>query len=341
VGTVVLYVARELNDIGKSLGALGAAAVAAAHLNFKEAASIWKDSNAENLANAEATAKAVEELWAKTATTPSKEPEVEKPKGPNFEEAQKQNAAKVKLEEYTAALKTEAATFNMGKEALVNYSIQFGPLAKDLKEAGDLSTKLAAGIRAAAHELQTKTDIKMAKDAIQGMVETIAKYDQSALAAEQYKNQTGELGMALNRLADGGKAARAEMDALTRAEIGIKDADAFKQIDRDALTLTGHLQEAAAAAFDVSHKSLIDDVRDTGNLQQQAKLDLLKAQSIAVAAFNEEVVVVPVAARATTSHSIAPHRYEAAPRCASPRSDRSTYPSTCNRVCFRYYARTP
>ena len=265
VATIVLHVAGELTNIGKSIGAVSAAAVAAAQGNFSEAAAIWKASNEENIADAKATADAIEDIWAagterELAAISTAEAEKKRIRGgaeTNLAEAEKIDAAVVKLDDYNKALQTQAATFGLGKQALIDYDLQFGTLSKDVKEAGAAGAEFVKQIKANAAALQTKTDLKLFDDTRDKLQENIIKFGQSDLAAQKFADSTGELGKALDRMADHGAAARAQLEGLAKADILLKDAEALEAIDRETLTMTGHLHDAAAAAFDFQNKLLI------------------------------------------------------------------------------------
>ncbi len=293
VSSVVIEVVAEFTKLGDSIGALGAIAVAVAHGNFSEAADIWRQSNADNVAT---TKKAQQDILdIMTAGTDQELSIIKvtaqkiKEAAPNLAALGESDAAVKELQKFNDNLKDQAAAFGLGGAALTNYKLQFGPLADDIKKAGVEGEKLAASIRANAQALQTKQDTKAVDDYTNKLQEQILKLGQSSVAAITYATHTGELGKELDRLGPSGEIARQKIEALAEQQVRIQNTDAFFHIDQQLLALTGHLTQAAAAAFDFNNKLLIKNVAAVGTDQQKAQLDQLKQAELAQAAYNEEV----------------------------------------------------
>jgi len=296
VASFAIQTAGAFERLGTAIGAISGAAVSVAKLRFAEAANIYAQGAAANIANRKWEAATIESIMdagtdreLSIISTAEAEKKRIRAQAPNTVAAEETIKAIAELQKYSDALKGEAAAFGLGKAALIEYKLQYGPLADAIGVAGKKGQELAAEIRKNATVLQIKIDDKAITTFTNSLQEQVLKYGQSELAAEKYKNTTGDLGAALDRMADHGVAARAKMDALAKQDIWLKDQDALEAIDRQTLTTTGHLQEAAAAAFDFSNKLLIKNVTDTGDLAGQAKLASLKAQTIAQAAYGEQV----------------------------------------------------
>jgi hypothetical protein len=292
VAATVIEVVAEFTKLGDSIGALGAIAVAVAHGNFSEASDIWKQSNADNVATTQAAQNKIRDIMVAgtdqqlsiVQTTAQKI----KDSAPNVAALQQSDEAIKKLQEFNDNLKAESAAFGLGGAALVNYKLQYGPLADAIKKAGDEGQKLAASIRANAAALQGKQDTKEITDYTDKLQEQVNRYGESSIAAIDYATNTGKLGAALDRMGSAGDAARAHIHDLAVEQIQLKNTDAFHGIDDQLLTLTGHLAQAAQAAFEFNNRLLIKDVAATGTDEQKAKLDQLKQATVAQAAFNEE-----------------------------------------------------
>ena len=293
---IVIELAREFKILGDIIGSTAAAINAAAHGNVREAFETWNQNSLDNVATSkkawddivDITEAGTENELSAISTAEAEKKKIPK-EGPSLAEAEKIKAAVLKLDDYNKALQTQAATFGLGKQALIDYDLQFGTLSKDVKEAGAAGAEFVKQIKANAAALQTKTDLKLFDDTRDKLQENIIKFGQSDLAAQKFADSTGELGKALDRMADHGAAARAQLEGLAKADILLKDAEALEAIDRETLTMTGHLHDAAAAAFDFQNKLLIKNLADTGNTAGEAKLAILKQQTLAQADFNQQV----------------------------------------------------
>jgi hypothetical protein len=287
----VIEVISEFKQLGDSIGALGAVAVAVAHGDFSEASTIWKQSNADNVLTAKT---AQDQMTAIFAAGTEKRTEIAKdgttkPQAANLTALGESDAAVKELEKYNSGLKDQAAAFGLGGAALTNYKLQFGPLADAIKKAGDQGVTLAASIRANAAALQTKQDTKSVTDYTDKLQEQIDKLGQGSIAASDYATHTGTLGQALDRLGPAGETARAKIHDLAVEQTQLQNTDAFFHIDQQLQTMSGHLTQAAAAAFDFNNKLLIKNTAAAGTPQQQAQLDQLKQAEVLQAAYTEEV----------------------------------------------------
>jgi hypothetical protein len=296
VAAGVIEVISEFKQFGDSIGALGAIAVAVAHGNFSQATAIWKESNADNVATAKSSQAQIQAVFeAGTAAQLSEISTAEAQKkrilssGVSLESVAESDQAIKELQSFNANLKDQSGAFGLGSAALVNYKLQFGPLADAIAKAGDEGKKLAAEIRANALALQTKEDTKQITDFTDKLQEQVTKFEIGDVAAIKYQETTGKLGEALSRSADGGAAASEKINELAISLTKAKDTNALFSVDQQLQTLQGHLVQAAAAAFDFQNKLLSKNLADTGDTGGQAQLAQLKAATEAQAAFNEEV----------------------------------------------------
>jgi hypothetical protein len=293
IASAVIEAKAEFTKLGQSIGAVGAAAVAVAKGNFSEASTIWKQSNADNVATTKQAQADITEIWeagtdqelsiVKTSAQKIKEA------APNLAALAESDSAVKELEKFDAGLKDQAAAFGLGGAALVSYKLQFGPLADAVKKAGDEGAKLAASIRANAQALQTKQDTKAVDEYTNKLQEQILKFGQSSAAAITFATHTGTLGQELDRMGAAGDVARSKIEALALQQLRLENDQAFFHIDQQLLQLSGHLTQAAAAAFDFNNKLLIKNTAAAGTDQQKAQLDALKQAELAQAAYNEEV----------------------------------------------------
>ena len=293
IAVAVIETVGAFQRLGNAIGAVSAAAVQLAQGNFKAAAEIYRQGADDNIANRKREEQEVIDIM--TAGTDQELSIIKisaqkiKAEAPNLTALAESDAAVKELEKFNETLRSQALAFGLGGAALVNYKLQYGPLADAIKKAGDEGQKLANQIRANAATLQTKQDTKAVDDYTNKLQEQILKLGQSSVAAITYATHTGELGKQLDRLGPSGEAARAKIQALAEEQVRISNSDAFFHIDQQLLTLTGHLSQAAAAAFDFNNKLLIKNVAAVGTDAQKEQLDQLKKAELAQAAFNEEV----------------------------------------------------
>ena len=291
VATVVIEGVAQIQKWGNAIGAVSAAAVAAAHGNFSEAGEIWKEGAADNVATQKAASDAITNLWAaggeKTAAAFSSASEKIKAEGANLAKALASSAADTKLEQFAAGIEAQSAAFGLGGAALVAYKLQVGDLSKELALAGDAGKKAAAGAIEYATALQTKKDDKTVEDFTAKIVEQIVTLNMGTLASEAYKLSTGAIGEALKRLGVAGDSARDTILELTKSQIQAKDVNAIQKMDDDAQKLSGHLVEAAKNAFNLQNQSLTKDLESTNNTAGLAKLDIEREHIINVAKINE------------------------------------------------------
>jgi hypothetical protein len=290
VAATVIEATSEFKQLGDSIGALGAVAVAAAHGDFSQAGEIWRESNADNVATAKA---ADAQITAVFAAGTGKRAEIAKdgapkPQAPNLTGIEQSDTAIKQLQSFNTNLQDQAASFGLGSAALVNYKLQFGPLAEAIGKAGDQGKVLAASIRANALALQTKQDTKEITDYTAKLVDQVVKFDQGSVAAIDYAAATSKAGQAAKLGADGGAAFAAGVHGIAVALTQLKDAPEIGALNQQLDTLKGNLVSAAAAGFDAAHKKQSDDFSATGNTAAQATLQSLKDATTAQASFNEQ-----------------------------------------------------
>ncbi len=296
VAAVVLEVIGEFKALGDSIGALGAIAVAVAHGNFSEASAIWKQSNADNVATSKRTEDQITAIFEagtdrqlSIISTAEAEKKRIRADAPNLTAIGESDAAIKELQRFNDQLKDQVGAFGLGGAALINYKLQFGPLADAVKNAGDKGAELAVKIRANAAALQTDKDKDAVKQYTDTLQEQIEKLGQGSIAASDYATHNGELGRALDRLGEAGEKDRKTIHNLAVEQTQLQNTDAYFHIDQQLLTLSGHLSQAAEAAFDFNNKLLIKNTAAAGTDEQKAKIAALKSALEAQAAFDQEV----------------------------------------------------
>ena len=266
VAVEVIEIVAQFEMMGKSLGALGAEAVAVAHGHFAEAADIFKQNTADNEAIAKSSQDRIVAIWkaggAAAVAVAKDTGEQVKTEGKNLAAELLANAADIKLENFAKGIEAQSAAFGLGGAALVRY-ISF------------------------ATALQTKKDDLAVENYTAKIAEQIITLNMGTLAAESYKLSTGAIGEELHRMGQKGIEARDTILALTKVQIEAKNVNAIQQMDDDAQKLSGHLVDAATHAFDLQHLALSKDLSSTNNSDGQAKLEIERDHIINVAKINE------------------------------------------------------
>lgn len=303
---VVLEFAGGFVELGNVIGAVGAAAVAAAKGNFSEVASIFRDLDAQNAATIAKYDKAQAALFNDTADAQiaaakrgsDGAAEAQKPTNQpaSLAGAQKGVEGLKELQEFTAGLQKQASSFGLGAVAATQFALAHGKLADALKAAhtGLAQTsadadKAAASAIAAAKAFQFKVDTKTSNDLTKNLQEQVTKLDQSDVAAFKYKITTGELGDAFTRMGAAGAAAQAQLVGLNNQLIDDKDQKAVQALNDKLDQLNGKLVQAAQHAFDLQNKSLSQDLAARGDTGGQAVVQKARDATTAQAAYDEQV----------------------------------------------------
>lgn len=293
VATVIIEVVAQFEKWGNAIGAVGAAAVAAAHGDFAEAGDIWKAGAADNVATQERASALITALWHEQNAEEIAEAKAKyelfayldknKPAAPNETAAGVGEKAIKELEKYTTGIKDQELAFGLGGAALTRYKLQFGPLADAIKNAGDEGKKLAVEAQSYADKLQFKVDTRTTDAVTHSLQDQVTLYEAGDVAAERYKLTTGDLGKAYDRMGAAGEKARNTALGLQATITQRKDDNAIKAIDDQTLVLTGHLNAAALSAFDLQNRALKTNLTaagDTGGLDKlAAQRDQVDAQS--------------------------------------------------------------
>lgn len=301
VATFGIEVTREFESLGSAIGGAAAAVDAAAHGRFAEAASILKEQSADAAAT-DAKYVAMQQALYKTAAD-TKIAQAErgaegaaaagtKNQLGSLTGGLKSAEADKELEKFSSSLKEQALAFGLGGEAAAKFKLQFGPLADALKIAGDAGHQAAAAALEYARALQFKVDTKTSNDLAKNLQEQVDKLDQSDAAAFKYKITTGELGDAFKRMGAAGTDAQAKLTKLNNELIDDRDKKAVQALTDELDKMNGKLQQAAANAFDLQNKALRQNLGASTDPQAKAglaMLDLRKQQTVAEAAYDEQV----------------------------------------------------
>lgn len=307
IATIGLEVARTFQNIGSGLGSLAAQAVAVAHGNFAEVNAIIADNSAEQDARNKKFADAEAAIWngqsdaqiaaAKRGAEGAAAAQGAKPQGVSLVAATKGSAGAKELEAFSTGIQKQANSFGLGAVAATQFALSTGKLADALKSAraglpddAAAADKFAASAVAAATKLQHLMDMKTGKDLVNSLQESVDKLDQSDAAAFKYKITTGDLGLALDRLAKSGNDLRPALTALNDKLIDDKDSKAVQNLNDELDKMNGKLVDAAGHAFDLQNKGLSQNLTargDQGGLDVVAKA---RAATEAEAAYQEQVV---------------------------------------------------
>lgn len=141
-------------------------------------------------------------------------------------------------------------------------------LAEDLQKAADASLK----------KLQ-QLNVELQKQ--------VATFDLGDTAAIKYSLTVGELSDDVERLGEKGKGLAESIVATSSALEMLRNNDALKSIDVQILELTGHFNEAAAAAFDLQNKALKGSLESTDDEAGQEKLETLRRLTLAQTEFEQ------------------------------------------------------
>jgi hypothetical protein len=272
VGTVAIGIITQVENFGRSIGNLAAAAVAAASGDVLGAANILKEGLADNInANLKA-ADLITALWHEQTAQELKDAKDKYDKkaalaagrkeAPNVTEESVGSKAIKELEKFNAGILTQVQAFGLGGAALVDYKLKYGPLADAIEHAGKKGQELAAQIRANATELQTKQDTKAVTDANDAIIKQIALHGQGAIAAAEFESRTGKLGEEFKRLGAAGEQDRLAFVALKTTLANLTDDAAITALDNKMKQLAGDTVAATKAAFDLQHHDLRQDKKD-------------------------------------------------------------------------------
>lgn len=197
--------------------------------------------------------------------------------------------ADLALTKFSQGIKEQSLAFGLGDVAMVKFKLSTGQLSEELGKASAAGKKAAADAITFATALQTKKDDKTIQDYTAKIGEQITAFGQGTLAAAAYKLSTGAIGEALTRAGVKGEEFRNTILALTKIEIEQKNVPAIQAINDQLDVLQGKLTGAAAAAFDLQHKALSQDLASTNDTAGQAAVQNLKDKTVALAAYSEEV----------------------------------------------------
>lgn len=225
--------------------------------------------------------------------------------------AQLQGEQDVKsLKDFVAAIQQQSIAFDQGALASTNFKLSTGAIG----EAVDRATKtlaalpagtqiakgsvealaaallsLVANARSASVALQQKLDSREIENYTSKLNEQLLKYGQSDVAAVDFTATTGKLGQALRSGSEEAIAATAHIHDLAVELTLAKDKDALFNVDQEILTMTGHLSEAAKAAFEFQNKLLIKNISATGDPGTQKQIDDLKKLGVTQEQYNDAV----------------------------------------------------
>lgn len=214
------------------------------------------------------------------------------------------------LKDYVASINQQIIALDQGTVAANNFKLSTGAIGEAVERATKTLAQVPAGsnaandsVRALAQSLLTLVgNAKTASVALQAKQDTteidnytaklneqLLKFQQSDVAAVDFASTAGKLGRALRSGSDEAVAATAHIHDLAVELTLAKDKDALFNVDQEILTMTGHLSEAAKAAFEFQNKLLIKNVAATSDPGTQKQIDDLKKLGVSQGQYNDAV----------------------------------------------------
>lgn len=163
-----LIIANVFDELGTSLGALGAAAVAAVQFDFSRVGSIIRDNEADIEQKDKAFQKRWAAIWKEGGDDVLREVKVHadyiKNEAPNLAATKEiEKAAEdslKKLSEFHQQLAEQVKTFGLGEAEATRYRLTLGNLSDEVTKAGAAGLKMRDAILADAEALQKLKDTK-------------------------------------------------------------------------------------------------------------------------------------------------------------------------------------
>lgn len=134
------------------------------------------------------------------------------------------------------------------------------------------------------------TAVKKLEDLSIAATQSVQTFGLADTALIKYRLTVGDLADEVARAGKGGEKFVENIIAQTEALQRLNDANALSGIDQEILTLTGHTEEAALAAFDLQQKMLRASLTETNDTAGLAALDRLRELTAAQAAYSAEEV---------------------------------------------------
>lgn len=166
--TAALYVSKVFDELGTSIGGLGAAAVALVELDFRRVAQIFEDNNADIAQKEEAFQRRFAAIWRdggdELLTEVRVTAEKIKREAPNLAAAKEIDKAAgdalKKLQDMQRQFAEQVGTFGLGDAAATKYRLTVGNLAEEVKDAGEAGRALRDSIIEQAEALDRLKDSK-------------------------------------------------------------------------------------------------------------------------------------------------------------------------------------
>lgn len=195
-----LVIANVFDELGTSLGALAAAAVAAVQFDFSRVASIVRDNEADIEQKDKAFQKRWAAIWREGGDDVLREVKVTaqymKQEAPNLAATKEiEKAAEdslKKLTEFHQQLAEQVKTFGLGEAEATRYRLTLGNLSDEVTKAGTAGLKMRDAILADAEALQKLKDTKEIEKAladVRSQIEALqGNKGDAAIAAFDAKN---------------------------------------------------------------------------------------------------------------------------------------------------------
>lgn len=287
-----LIIANVFDELGTSLGAIGAAAVAAVQFDFSRVASIVRDNEKDIEQKDRAFQKRWAAIWKEGGDDVLSEVKVHanylRQEAPNLAATKEiEKAAEdslKKLAEFHQNLAEQVKTFGLGEAEATRYRLTLGNLSDEVTKAGAAGLKMRDAILADAEALQKLKDTKEIEKAladVRSQIEALqGNKGDAAIAAFDAKN--AELVTKLRR--EGNVEGQKQLDQLLTLQVAQADYNELNEkagrIQQDLAIAEERLNNSreAGALTDLALQQKLGTVREkaAGDLQgiydQQQKI---------------------------------------------------------------------
>lgn len=279
---IALGTSTSFLKLGNAIGGVGAAAVAAAELDFERAGDIIDQATKDNLALEAEYQKARAALWREGGAEILEEIKITakkvKEEAPNLagskEIAEATKKAIEKLKDMGAQLDEQVATFGKGDAAALKYRLQIGELSDTVKEAGASGQQLADSIIAQAEALEK---LKNAKEIADSLAEVNAqilelKGNTAEAAIAEFDRKNAELVTKLRK--DGNEEGLRQLETLNKLIVAQAD---FNELAQKADAIASELarnEDRIRNSREAGAISELEMQQQLGNARKQAAIDL-------------------------------------------------------------------
>lgn len=279
---IALGTSTSFLKLGNAIGGVGAAAVAAAQLDFDRAGDIIDQATKDNLALEAEYQKARAALWREGGAEVLEEIKITvkkiKEEAPNLAGAKEIGEATKKaidkLKDMAAQLDEQVATFGKGDAAALAYRLQIGEMAETVRDAGSAGKELAASIVAQAEALEK---LKNAKEIADSLAEVNAqilelKGNTAEATIAEFDRKNAELVTKLRK--EGNDEGLRQLETLNKLLVAQAD---FNELAQRADAIASELARNEDRVRNSKEAGAISELamqQQLGELRKQAAIDL-------------------------------------------------------------------